>query len=228
MSMRWLMACALAGCSFGVRAESVPAWVQTAQGELLQRLQDAHPQVTSWTLVPMLSDRQRTELADSDMQIDTVKLGRRSALQVTSMQNDRRTRQTVWFDVSGLQPALRVDAGVKRNELIRVESMRADEHAAWDPTCSIVSPTQPPRGMRARKALRTGDLLCAEDIEPKPPVSRGERVVVHSSAGLVTVVVSGIAEADGNIGDRLQVRNPSSGELYVASVAAEGEVVVRQ
>ena len=71
-------------------------------------------------------------------------------------------------------------------------------------------------------------MICAEDIEPKPPVSRGERVIVHSSAGLVTVVVSGIAEQDGNIGDRLQVRNPENGELYLASVAAEGEVVVRQ
>jgi flagella basal body P-ring formation protein FlgA len=45
---------------------------------------------------------------------------------------------------------------------------------------------------------------------------------------LVTVVVNGIAEQDGKVGDRLQVRNPDSGELFIASVSAEGEVVVRQ
>lgn len=137
-------------------------------------------------------------------------------------------RQAVWFDVSGEQAAWRVDADVKRNAPISAELVRADEHALWDPACNVVSPALPVQGMRARKALRAGDVLCAEDIEPKPPVSRGERVIVHSSAGLVTVRVSGIAEQDGNIGDRLQVRNPENGELYVASVAAEGEVVVRQ
>lgn len=226
--MRWFIAFVLASSSVGVCAESMPSWVQTAQDQLQQRLRSAYPNVTSWSLVPMLSERQMSAAAEADVSIDAIKLGRRSALQVSWREGERNKRQAVWFDVSGEQPALRLDGDVKRNESLRSESMHADEHAPWEPACSIVAPSTTLQGMRARKALRLGDVLCAEDIEPKPPVSRGERVIVHSSAGLVTVVVSGIAEQDGNIGDRLQVRNPENGELYVASVAAEGEVVVRQ
>jgi flagella basal body P-ring formation protein FlgA len=229
MSMRWILAGTLAWASFGLQAEDLPAAVSLAQSELQQRLQLAYPEVTSWALVPMLTDRQLTVFAtDAGIHIDSVKLGRRSALQVSWRDGEERRRQAVWFDVSGQRAAWLVNTDVKRNESIEPETLRADEYAQWDPGCSAVSPSSPVQGMRARKALRAGDVLCAESMEPKPPVSRGERVLVHSSSGLVTVVVNGIAEQDGKVGDRLQIRNPESGELYVASVSAEGEVVVRQ
>jgi flagella basal body P-ring formation protein FlgA len=228
MTTRWFIAVVLACGWFGAHAESMPSWVQTAQDQLQQRLRAAYPNVTSWSLSPMLSERQLSTATDAEVSIDAIKLGRRSALQVSWRDGERRMRQAVWFDVSGERAALRLDADVKRNEALRTEIVRADERAPWEPACNVALPSTTVQGMRARKALRAGDVICAEDIEPKPPVSRGERVIVHSSAGLVTVVVSGIAEQDGNIGDRLQVRNPENGELYVASVAAEGEVVVRQ
>lgn len=177
----------------------------------------------------MLNERQLTTLAtDAEIRIDSAKLGRRSALQVSWRDGEERRRQAVWFNVSGQRAAWLVNTDMKRNESIAIEALRADEYAQWEPGCSAVSPSSPVEGMRARKALRAGEVLCAEDMEPKPPVSRGERVLVHSRAGLVTVVVNGIAEQDGNVGDRLQIRNPESGELYGASVLAEGEVVVRQ
>jgi flagella basal body P-ring formation protein FlgA len=149
-------------------------------------------------------------------------------LQVSWRDGEERLRRVVWFDVSGQRPAWIVTTNVKRNEPIATDALRADAYAAWEPGCSAVSPSMPVQNMRARKALRAGAVLCAEDMEAKPPVSRGERVLVHSRAGLVTVQVAGIAEQDGQLGDRLQVRNPDSGESYLASVSAEGEVVVHQ
>lgn len=220
---------ALAWASFGSHAEDLPAAVSLAHGELQQRLQDAHPEVTAWVLTPLLSERQMTVFStEAAIHIDSVRLGRRSALQVSWREGEERRRQAVWFDVSGRRAAWLLNADVKRNESIAPETLRADEYAEWEPGCSAVSPSTPVQGMRARRALRAGDVLCAEDMELKPPVARGERVLVHSSAGLVTVVVNGIAEQDGNVGDRLQIRSPESGEVYVASVSAEGEVVVRQ
>lgn len=222
------MVAVLTCSAFGVHAESTPSWVQTAQDQLQQRLRDAYPNVTSWSLIPMLSLHQMNSQTNDDVSVEEVKLGRRSALQISWRDGERHVRQTLWFDVTAEQAALRLDTDMKRNEALRVESVHADEHAPWEPACIVISASTQVRGMRARKALRVGDVLCAGDIEPKPHVSRGERVRVYSSAGLVSVVVSGIAQQDGNIGERLQVRNPQNGELYVASVAAEGEVVVRQ
>lgn len=229
MSLRWIMAGALAWASFGSHANDLPIAVSLARSELEQQLRAAYPEVTAWALTPMLSDRQMTSLATATVDhIDSVQLGRRSALQVSWHDGEERRRQAVWFEVSGQRAAWIVTTDAKRNEPIAAETLRADEYAAWEPGCSAVAPSISIQNMRARKALRAGEVLCAEDMEPKPPVSRGERVLVHSSAGLVTVLVNGIAEQDGKLGDRLQVRDPESGESYMASVSAEGEVVVRQ
>jgi flagella basal body P-ring formation protein FlgA len=229
MSLRWIMAGALAWASFGSQADDLPAAVSLARSELEQRLRDAYPEVNVWALTPMMSDRQMTSFATAAaLHIDSVQLGRRSALQVSWRDGEERRRQAVWFDVSGQRAAWILTTDVKRNEPIATEALRANENAAWQPGCSAVSPSIAVQNMRARRALRSGDVLCAENMESKPPVSRGERVLVHSSAGLVTVLVAGIAEQDGKLGDRLQVRNPDSGELYIASVSAEGEVSVRQ
>ena len=229
MSMRLYVGCALACASAGLSAEPAPSWVQAAQQALHDQLQATYPDVVSWTLTPMLSDRQAAAAeAIADVRVEPVRLGKRSALQVSWLEGERRVRQALWFAVTGEQPALLMGVDVRRNELIPVELVRSDERAPWQPTCEVVSQSTSLQGMRARKALRAGDALCADDVEPKPPVSRGEPVVVHSTAGLVTVVSKGIAEQDGAIGDRLRVKNPSSGELYLAVVTAEGEVVVRQ
>lgn len=229
MQMRLYVGCAVACASAGLSAEPMPPWVQAAHATLHERLQQAYPQVTSWTLVPLLSERQLTIAEDvADVHVGAVKLGKRSALQVSWVDGERHVRQALWFSVTGEQPASLANVDVKRNELIPVASVRVAERASWEPTCETMLPGTSLDGMRARKALRAGDVLCAGDMEPKPPVSRGERVVVHSAAGLVTVVATAIAEQDGAVGDRLRVRNPGSGELYEALVTAEGEVVVRQ
>lgn len=214
--------------SFAARADELPV-ISLVRSELEQQLRHAYPEVSEWSLIPMLSDRQATSLASAaSVHVDTVQLGRRSALQVSWRNDEERRRQAIWFDVAGRRKAWVLAMDVKRNEPIAPETVRVDEYAAWEPACSDISSSSPIHNMRARRALRAGDVLCAEDIEPKPPVSRGERVLVHSSAGLVTVLVNGIAEQDGKLGERLQVRNPQSGESYVASVSGEGEVVVRQ
>jgi flagella basal body P-ring formation protein FlgA len=149
-------------------------------------------------------------------------------VQVTWRDGDESLRQTVWFNVTGQRPALLAAVDVKRNESLRDEVVLADEHADWVPDCQAVTSKTSMQGMRLRKALRAGEPICAEDMEPKPLVARGERVTVRARAGLVTVMLDGIAEQDGNLGDQLPVRNPTSGESYMAAVAAEGEVVVRQ
>jgi flagella basal body P-ring formation protein FlgA len=229
MSVRWIMAGIFAWASSASHANDLPLAVSLARSELEQQLRDAYPEVTAWTLAPMLSDRQMTSFATATVvDIDSVQLGRRSALQLSWHDGGQRWRQSVWFEVSGHRSAWTVITDVKRNKPIAMDALRADEYAAWEPGCSAVSPSISVQNMRARRALRAGHVLCAEDMEPKPPVSRGERVLVHSSAGLVTVLVAGIAEQDGQLGDRLQVRNPDSGESYIASVSAQGEVVVRQ
>src|SRR5687767_1609486 len=133
MTTRWFIAVVLAFGSFGVHAESMPSWVQTARDQLQQRLRAAYRDVAAWSVSPMLSERQIAPAPDAEVAIDSIKLGRRSALQVSWRDGERHMRQAVWFDVNGERAALRVAADVKRNEALRTEFVRADERAPWEP-----------------------------------------------------------------------------------------------
>ena len=229
MFRRLHIASVLMFASASAQAASAPAWVQVAQTELEQRLKAAYPDVTSWTLEPILTERQlASDEVDGDIAVDAVKLGKRSALQLTWREGGERVRHTLWFSVAGSRSGVVAAADIGRNEALVEQTLRSEPQAAWDPECHIVTSPAGAQGMRMRKALRAGDAICEQDVELKPLVARGDRVTVRASAGMVTVVLAGVAEQDGNLGDRLAVRNPSSGESYMASVAGEGEVVVRQ
>lgn len=221
------MSCVLLFACASSQAASTPAWVLAAQAELQQRLQAAYPDVSAWTLDPLLSERQLS-LQGTEIDVTDVRTGKRSAVQVTWRDGDASSRQTVWFNVIGQQPALLAASDVKRNEALQEEILIADAQAEWAPDCRVVTSKAAVQGMRLRKALRAGEPICEQDMEPKPLVARGERVTVRARAGLVTVMLDGIAEQDGNLGDQLPIRNPTSGESYMAAVAAEGEVVVRE
>lgn len=82
--------------------------------------------------------------------------------------------------------------------------------------------------MRTRIALRNGDVICRERVEPQPAVARGDEVVVVSVAGPVSVTARALAQADGEIGELLKVRNPRSRDVYEARVTAKGTVSVNE
>ncbi|HWK52464.1 MAG TPA: hypothetical protein VNR40_21360, partial [Steroidobacter sp.] len=139
MTTGWLVAGALAWASIGSQAEDLPEVVSRAERELRQQLQEAYPDVTAWEITPMLRDRGMAGLATgAAVRIDAVKLGRRSALQMSWQEGRERRRCAVWFDVRGQRPAWRVSADVKRNESIVTAALHPDESAEWEPGCSAV------------------------------------------------------------------------------------------
>lgn len=176
----------------------------------------------------MVGEKQAAALsAAGEVRVTSTLLGRRSAVELAWQVDGRKGKGTLWFAVEGLRPALSLASDIRSGAAIPAPSIYMSETGAWDPGCTPLISTAAVEGMRVRKALQAGDLLCAQDLEPKPPVSKGEQVLVHSTAGRVTVVSKGVAEQDGALGDALRVRNPTNGERYMAWVSAEGEVVVR-
>lgn len=201
------------------------SWVQLAHDRLEAKLSAQYPEVSAWSLLPLLGKRQPDVAEDTrDVAIETMKLGKRSAVQVSWSSPARR--ETLWFTVTGEVSALAVTQDVRALEPVTAAMTALETNAPWDPDCSVVAELGGKPAMRARKPLRSGAVLCADNIEAKPPVSRGEAITVHSVAGMVAVDTTGIAESDAAMGQVLRVKNPSNGELYEALVSGEGEVLV--
>ena len=206
------------------------AWRGVAESALRAALRSAHPQVASWDVEPIVGARQRALLEHSTAtHADVLKVGKRSAVRMKWRDsNDRAVQAMLWFAVSGMQSVLVAAAPLRAGEGLGTQSAMTTEKDIMALGCIAAIGPGALEGMRIRRSLREGDAICANMIEPRPAVGRGEEVLVRSVAGPVTVVARGIAEQDGAIGQKLRVRNPGSRQTFVAAVSGEREVVVNE
>jgi flagella basal body P-ring formation protein FlgA len=83
-------------------------------------------------------------------------------------------------------------------------------------------------GMRARRSLSVGRVLCAGDLESPPLVNRGETVQVTMTQGAIEIEFRAEALSDGWLGDRVRVRNPITRTVMIAEVAGGGRLRLAQ
>lgn len=79
-------------------------------------------------------------------------------------------------------------------------------------------------GKRLNQALNKGSIILNRHIEAIPAVVKGKDVKVHASSGSVALQITGIAMEDGDLGNWVKVKNPSSGEVFQAYVVKINEV----
>lgn len=71
----------------------------------------------------------------------------------------------------------------------------------------------------ARRRIQLGDVLVWRDVERRPEVVRGDRVLMVSSQGGVNITIEGVAMQNGAKGETVRVRNPRFGSIVRAEVA---------
>ena len=71
-----------------------------------------------------------------------------------------------------------------------------------------------------------GLVLTAAHVQPRPSVSRDDRVTVRVVQGTVTIETTGRALSDARIGELIKVSSTTSIEPYTARVVADGVVLV--
>ena len=81
-------------------------------------------------------------------------------------------------------------------------------------------------GKRARRAMRKGELILPALLENPRDIERGDKVEVAVISGLTQLRLDGIAESSGQAGERILVRNPSSGKRFRATIESKGHVSV--
>ena len=200
-------------------------WRTVAERSLMSALTDAYPQVTEWSIEPLLGKRQETRLAElGPLRADVVRVGKRSAVRL--MSDGAPASSVVWFAVRGMQalPSARTD--IRARTALVPDLCEEIVHDALALRCSPIESSAALAGVRAARSIRAGEAICAQALEPRPAVGRGEDVTVISTAGAVQIVGRAVAQEDGIVGQVLRVRNPSSGEVYSAAVSGEREVVV--
>jgi flagella basal body P-ring formation protein FlgA len=209
-------------------ADSDAPWLQVAQEALRARLQVEHPDIPTWVLEPRIGARQLQRLPqDTPARVQVARVAARSAVKVV-WESPVRTTATVWFAAHGLRPVVIARQAATVGSALEAAGAAVQEVDILPLSCNpLVSPDEL-QGMRTKVALRSGDVICKERVEPQPAVARGDEVVVVSTAGSVSVTARALAQSDGEVGERLKVRNPRSRDVYEAKVTAKGMVSVNE
>ncbi|EMD84169.1 flagellar basal body P-ring formation chaperone FlgA [Pacificimonas flava] len=81
-------------------------------------------------------------------------------------------------------------------------------------------------GLKLRRSVMPGTVLRLSMLERAPLIMRGDRVSLRADGPNFAVAVEAEAIENGSVGDRVTVRNLSSGEKIQGRVAADGSVLI--
>lgn len=204
-------------------------WRGAAEDALLRTLRQEYASVEAWTVEPLLSKRQQDRLADMDFGTAIVtRTGKRSAVRVAAHGGDRDESTTVWFAVSAMQSVPAAAATLRQGQIVAAAGLTTASKDIFTLGCTPLLAGERAVGMRLKSTIAAGNAICSESLEPAPLVARGEVVSVRSTAGLVTITTTGVAQQDGSLGKMLKIRNAANGETFFAAVTGRAEVAVHE
>ena len=129
----------------------------------------------------------------------------------------------VWLRVSAFRSVLTVRRAHDFREPIAARDLVAEER---DVAALRSAPLEAGKeGLRARRSIAAGATVLAADVESQPPVLADQEVDVRAVVGSIAIDTRAVAEKEGDVGDVIRVRNPSSTQTYVVRVVGVGKTL---
>ena len=133
----------------------------------------------------------------------------------------------IWFKVKAEKDVLVFRRAVKERTVLRLRDVRIERR-------DIAALGGEPAALDADFGqLRTvwhkskRSVLLQKDLEPLPVVRRQQEVVVRVASGPILIETTGIAKADGKLGDIVKIDNPRGTGSFAAEVVGKGVVYVQ-
>lgn len=82
-------------------------------------------------------------------------------------------------------------------------------------------------GRKTKKALTINQIIRTRHLELDYAIQKDQSVIIESQIGLVTVVGAGTAENNAQLGDRVRVKNNSSGLVVEGVAISEKKIRIR-
>jgi flagella basal body P-ring formation protein FlgA len=113
-----------------------------------------------------------------------------------------------------------------REDLITSENVRLERMEVTSLQERPLNTLEEVDGFRMKRNLSKGKILTSGAVEPIPDIDVGEEVTIVYNDGLCTITAPGRSMQSGSRGDRIRVRNNSSGKVIMANVVEHGSVSV--
>ena len=137
-------------------------------------------------------------------------------------------RFTVWAKVKVLAPAARVVAAVdlKPARPVSAADLRIESRQEFPAPGVFIESIEAAAGRVLRRPVAAGTALSVQWLDPRKDVSRGQTVEVEVWSGNAHLELEAEAEASGDIGETIPVRNLTTQKRFFARVETKGRVSV--
>ncbi|WP_017942005.1 MULTISPECIES: flagellar basal body P-ring formation chaperone FlgA [unclassified Thioalkalivibrio] len=81
-------------------------------------------------------------------------------------------------------------------------------------------------GQQTRRSIRPGQIIGTQHVTQREIVSRGQRVTILAENGSIAIRMQGEALENGTLGDRIRVKNTSSGRVVEGEIQPSGHIRV--
>lgn len=115
---------------------------------------------------------------------------------------------------------------LSRHEIVGVDDVRMETRDITLLTDRYFEDVDSVLGKRTRRVINAGRIVEFSDLEDIPDIERGADVMVSVVIGAVTVTAKAQALEDGSIGDRIIVRDLTTGKRLTVTVVGKGLAVL--
>lgn len=116
-----------------------------------------------------------------------------------------------------------VARSVARGEILTLEDVTLRRMSTSQGGFGLVLDVQQVIGKELKRRLEAGEPVRLSHIKAPQVIRKGDRVVLEASASGVSVVTTGTALANGEVGEQIQIRNEKSERVVDAEVVAPGK-----
>jgi flagella basal body P-ring formation protein FlgA len=128
-----------------------------------------------------------------------------------------------WYAVAGFRPVLIAAHALERGTELTAADAQLDERDVIGLGCRPVSQLEPGTRWRTARRLASGDAVCASALEVVPDVERDGPVTLSTRRGGVSVSRVLTAATDARAGERVRLRDRTSGAIVIAIVTGPGK-----
>lgn len=116
-----------------------------------------------------------------------------------------------------------VARSVARGEILTLEDVTLRRMSTSQGGFGLVLDVQQVIGKELKRRLEAGEPVRLSHIKASQVIRKGDRVVLEASTSGVSVVTTGTALANGEVGEQIQIRNEKSERVVDAEVVAPGK-----
>ena len=113
-----------------------------------------------------------------------------------------------------------------RDHLLQPGDLVVRPHDVSGLTLGFMTRSNQAVGRRLRRSLTAGSVLTPQHLATRVDVARGQEVTLVARVGTSEIRMAGEAEASGAIGQRIRVRNRSSGRVVEGVILEDGSIRV--